>query len=132
MRVLPGDGIIGITKTNLFCELLDGRFGAGEEMPAFSRARPPVTFQVTALFGCCQPASFPRINAHAEHRELLADAPLHLLQRFDQTVECNSAKHRALVVPEQEDDRLVAEKVAELDRLAVFIAKAQIERNLLL
>ena len=124
MRVLFENRIIGIAETGFISQLFDGSLAAGQKMPALRRARPPVAFEVSTLLGRGQRRGLVGIDAHANHVEFLADAPFHLLQSFDQAVEDQRAEHRAFVIAEHENHRLLAAVVAELSFGARFINEA--------
>ena len=73
---------------------------------------------------------FSRIEADGDDVELVADVELDHLHRAAEAGERFSAKHGAVVVDEVEDQRLLAEVVAEFDGAACVVDEGEIGGNL--
>src|SRR5882724_12231786 len=94
-------------------------------MPARARARPAIAPDVRLLLGGGKRGSFAGINADIDHFKLIANLPFYVLQSADHAVENETAKHRAAIVAENQDDRLFPQVIAQPDEFAVLIAKSQ-------
>src|SRR5712671_5802763 len=101
-------------------------------MPALGCTRASVASEISALLSGSQRGVLSRTDAHAQHVELLANAPLHVLQRLQQTVETESTEHRTFVVAEHKNQRLPREIIAQPDGFIFLVLKFQIQRKLLI
>ena len=131
MSKLPRLGIVVIPEPHGLGQLVDRRLVAGQKVPAFGSAGTTVKPDVERFFGRRERGLLARVKAHRHHVELIAYVKLELLQAFEQSVKHHGAEHRALIVDQGEDRRLVAEIVCEPHRLSGFVSELEIERDLL-
>src|SRR3954469_16804046 len=87
MSILLKNRVVGIMKTDFVSDLPDRRLRSRQKMPALSCARASVASEVSPLLSRSQGGILARADAGAQHVELLANAPFHVLQRLHQTVE---------------------------------------------
>src|ERR1043165_1757564 len=131
MGILFENRVVGVMETHFLGELLDSRLRPGQKMPALNRARASVPSEVSPLLSSSQRVMLSRANAHAQHLEFLANAPLHVLQRLHQTVKAESAEHRTFVVAEYKDRWFFREVITQPDGFTFLALEFQIQRKLL-
>src|SRR5208283_6074295 len=71
-----------------------------------------------------------RVEAHRKNVKLVSYAELDFLQAVEQAILSHGAKHGTTEINQGEDHRLLAEVIAQPHRLASFIPKLQVKRNL--
>src|SRR6202165_6263580 len=102
---------------------------AGAQMPSGTRFRTTEMIQRLLFLFCSHFRRLARIKAHennfivapgieGEHAQYADDALLDLI-----------AKHRAVVIDECEDHRLLPEILAELNAAAGFVAEGEVQRH---
>src|ERR1700680_2723540 len=99
-------------------------------MPAGGGAGSAVALEVVLFLGSSNRGSFLRVEAHGDHIELVSDIELHHLHCAGKAGEDFSAEHGAVVVDQIQDQRLLAEVVAEFDGTAGVVDEGEIWRNL--
>src|SRR5688572_7845672 len=87
---------------------------------------------VNLFLGCCESTRFARIETDRDHVKLVTDLKRQHAKRSDHAVEHLRAEHRTVVVDEREHDRFATEEFGELYLLTRFIAKDEIEWQLLI
>ena len=100
-------------------------------MPALFGCRPAIALERLVFLRCRQRRSIARIKAHRDHGKIIAEIERYRAQGPDQTVDQQRAKIFTAIIDEVEHHRPRAEVVAEANRLAALIDKAQIQRRLL-
>ena len=130
MRVLAGAGIVAVTKSHCRREPPDGAFFAGQEMPARGRVRAAIDAHIHFLFRGGQAWCVFRVETDGQHLELFSHVKLQGLERFEQTVFDHGAEHRAIEIDQRKNDGLRAEIIRKTDRPPDFVAKYQVERDL--
>ena len=103
---------------------------SGQEMPAGRGAGTAVALEIVLLLGGGDLGRLLRIEADGDDFEFVADVELHHLHGAGQAGEGFSAEHGAVVVDEVEDQRLLAEVIAEFDGAAGVVDESEIGRNL--
>src|SRR5213075_3199454 len=99
-------------------------------MPALGGARPPITPQVFRFFSRRVCRCISGIDTKIDDLKIGADAYPQILQRLDQTVINQRAKHRATIVPRHKNNRLLCGRIAQTKLLTIFVAENQILREL--
>src|SRR5215471_11394973 len=99
-------------------------------MPALLRAWTTIAFQPRGFRSARILWRFARIEADREHVEILADIKFHRLQSAGQAAQDLAAQHRAFVINQVQDDRMLAEVIAQANRLSRLIAEREVPRNL--
>ena len=112
-------------------ELLDLRLVTGKKMPAVNSAGTAVKPGIHDLLRVGEHGFFRGINAEGDDVEILANTQRDFLQCVQRGVEHFGAKHRTLIVNERKDCRLILHELAQCDGCAMFVAKRNIERNLI-
>ncbi len=130
VRELVVGRVVAVAEADRPRELVNRPLFAGEEVPAGLGARSAVALQVGALLGRGQLRRLARVETNGQNVEVAAHVERHLQQGADQSVEHLRAEHRAAVVRQDQDDRPLAEVVAEPDGLPRLIAEGQVERHL--
>ena len=95
-------------------------------MPAGGGLGPAVALQRGALGGGRHRRGLVRVEAHHHHLELLAGVEVHALEAAGEPVEGERAEHRAAEVDQRQDDRPLAEVVADAHGASVLVAEQQV------
>ena len=130
VRVLVDLGIVLILEADGFGERVDRVRLAGQEMPAGGGAGTAVALEIVLLLGGGDVGRFLRIEAYGEDVEFVADIKLHHLHGAGEPGQSFSAEHGAVVVDQVQDQRLLAEVVAEFDGAAGVVDEGEIGREL--
>ena len=114
VRVLLDVGVVGVAEADGVGQRLDRRLGAGQEVPAVRRRRPPVVRHVGRLLVGGEAEVVFRVDADDDDVEVLAGVERQGLQRAGHAVQDLRAEHRALVIREREHHGTGAEVLPEL------------------
>src|SRR5947209_3956497 len=101
-------------------------------MPSLRGTGTSVTPQIFRLLRRRHLRRFAGIEAHRDDLKLLPHIELQHAERTFETAKDFSAQHRALVIDQIQDDRLLAEVIPQANCFAGFVAEREIERNLLI
>src|SRR5262245_32718709 len=123
MRELCAGLVERVLETHRIGQRTDFRLVAGEEMPAGSRLRPAVLVEHPLLFGGRLLRCLRWIEADDHHRELHTSTKGDDFEAAREPAQHLRAEHRAAVVHEREDDRLLTKEIAQMDLAAGLIAK---------
>src|SRR5258707_5201897 len=130
MRKLIDLRVVLILEAHGLGERVDRLRGTSQKMPPCVRTRTAVTFHVVLLLGGRYLWRLSWIEADRDYLEFLAHIELHQPHRAAEAGQRLSAQHGAVVVDEVQDQRLLAEIVPQLHRLASLIAEGKIRGHL--
>src|SRR4051794_28180451 len=99
-------------------------------MPAFGGARPAVAPQVFGFFSRRVCRCIFGIDTKIDNLKIASDVHPQILQRLNQTVVDQRAKHRATIIAGHENSRLFCGRIAQTKLLTSFVAKNQTVREL--
>src|SRR4029077_13079612 len=129
MGELAGSGIVGVTEAYRLRQGLDVCPVARQKMPALRGSASAIKSGIKFVLYVREDGPFGRINAHRHNREILADLKRQFLGGAQKPVENFRAQHRALIVDERQNHGFLPEELPQGHRLAVLIAKSEIERD---
>ena len=131
MRKLARRVVEAVAEARGLRDAFDRSGSARQEMPAQSRARPPVFLQVGFLLGRRVGGAIPRVEAHRDDLELLPGVEGDDGECREEAVEDLGAEHRAVVVGEDENHRPSSEELSEPDRPSELVEEEGVERQTL-
>ena len=103
---------------------------AGQEMPAIRCLRMAVILHVNGFFRRRLLRRFARIEADRDHIVILARRERQDFGRPHHAIQDLRAQHRAVVIDQRQHHGTLAEVLAQLHRIAVFVPERRVERQL--
>ena len=103
---------------------------SGHEMPAVGGFRAAVALEIGALLGRGQIRGLGGIDADDDDVEVFAGNVVHHFKRAGEAVELFRTQHRALVVDQRKDGRLLAEITGQRHLFARVVGKREVQRQL--
>ena len=127
MSELAGRGVVGVAESYGSGQGFDLRLVAGEKVPALGTAGAAIEAGIELMLDVGENGSLAGIDADGDDVEILADLERQLLGAVQKAVQHFRAQHRALVIDEREDDRLLSKELAQGDGVALLVAKGEVE-----
>src|SRR5207302_2706916 len=125
VRVLLGHGIVVVTETYALGQRVNLRFLSGEKMPALICSIAAIAREKLLLLGRSILRTLLRIYANAYHVKFFTDIEFQDLQRAGQPALHLAAQHRAGVINQRQNDRLVAEVLPQLHWVTSLVTKLE-------
>src|SRR5262249_51134209 len=101
-----------------------------QEVPVSGGGGPTIALNVALFLAGGDLRRLLRIDADGDDVELFADGEVHLLEGGDHRLGLQDAGAGGFIEDHVQDDRLLPEKIAEADGLAVVIREGGVQRDL--